>query len=193
MCVWNDEIRCRPLKITHTPHNGDADSTEDPQITKERERLIQKFGEKRLRRIIAKYQRRKREAEQRQREQWIRDQFRISSVCNKHAKHAHSSNDNDRTGLSADPHARTCAIQRNRAVPGSCSSAISATGSYRSTANSPSAPESTRRSPLPASRCVSTPAVASLTDLRTQDRGADSPNRRPARTPRGFYRESSRE
>ena len=85
MCVWDDGIRCRPLKITHTPHNGDADSTEDPQITKERERLIQKFGEKRLRRIIAKYQRRKREAEQRQREQWIRDQFRISSVCNKHA------------------------------------------------------------------------------------------------------------
>ena len=79
-----DEIRGRPLKITHTPHNGDADSTEDPQITKEHERLLQKFGEKRLRRIIAKYQRRKREAEQRRREQWIRDQFRISSVCNKH-------------------------------------------------------------------------------------------------------------
>lgn len=30
----------RPLKITHTPHNGDADENEDPKITKERERLI---------------------------------------------------------------------------------------------------------------------------------------------------------
>ena len=59
----SDALSRRPLKITHTPHNGDADSTEDPRITKERERLIQKFGEKRLRRIIAKYQRRKRDAE----------------------------------------------------------------------------------------------------------------------------------
>ena len=33
-------MMCRPLKITHTPHNGDVDENEDPKITKERERLI---------------------------------------------------------------------------------------------------------------------------------------------------------
>lgn len=30
----------RPLRITHTPHNDDADPNEDPIVTKERERLI---------------------------------------------------------------------------------------------------------------------------------------------------------
>ena len=46
ICIVNSVIlflnsmMYRPLRITHTPHNGDADENEDPKITKERERLI---------------------------------------------------------------------------------------------------------------------------------------------------------
>ena len=72
------------MRITHTPHKGDADPTEDPRITKERERLLSKYGEKRLRRLIARYEKKKKEKEMRQRELWLRDEFRLSYVFNKH-------------------------------------------------------------------------------------------------------------
>lgn len=65
----------RPLRITHTEQN------EDPAVTRERERLIKKFGAKRLKRIIRKYNQKKREMEMEKKERWLREQFRLSAVC----------------------------------------------------------------------------------------------------------------
>ena len=66
-----------PLRITHTPHNDDADPHEPPEVAKERERLIKKYGLKRLKRIIKRYHEKKRMAEQRRKEEWLRDEFRL--------------------------------------------------------------------------------------------------------------------
>lgn len=66
-----------PLRITHTPHNDDADPHEPPEVAKERERLIKKYGLKRLKRIIKRYHEKKRMAEQRRKEEWLREEFRI--------------------------------------------------------------------------------------------------------------------
>ena len=66
-----------PLRVTHTPHNGDADPHEDPAITRERERLIKKYGLKRLKRIIKKYHEKKKKIEQQKKEKWLRDEFRM--------------------------------------------------------------------------------------------------------------------
>lgn len=65
----------RPLRITHIEQN------EDPAVTRERERLIKKFGYKRLKRIIRKYNQKKKELEMQKKERWLREQFRLSIVC----------------------------------------------------------------------------------------------------------------
>lgn len=77
-------LTCSPLLVTHS-------FEEDPVVAKERERLLkvgvvlwnddQKFGAKRLRRIVKRYFAKKHEKELKEREAWLKEEFRLWIVC----------------------------------------------------------------------------------------------------------------
>lgn len=64
------KIITSPLRITHTEQN------EDPEVTQARERLLKKYGARRLKRLIKKYNKQKKDKEMRKKEAWLREQFR---------------------------------------------------------------------------------------------------------------------
>ena len=78
------EMHCSPLEVTHVEHI-------DPVVEKERERLIrvgmgigadaQKYGKKRLNRLIRRYFRKKEEMESRKRDAWLHEEFRRDCGC----------------------------------------------------------------------------------------------------------------
>ena len=61
---------CSPLRVTHTEQN------EDPEVIQARDRLLKKYGARRLKRLIKKYNQQKRDREMRKKEAWLREQFR---------------------------------------------------------------------------------------------------------------------
>ena len=77
-------MQCSPLEVTHVERI-------DPVVEKERERLIrvgmvmsadvQKYGKKRLNRLIRRYFRKKEEMESRKRDAWLHEEFRRDYVC----------------------------------------------------------------------------------------------------------------
>ena len=74
---------CSPLRVTHIEQN------EDPEVIQARDRLLKKYGERRLKRLIKKYNQQKRDREMRKKEAWLREQLLQLSSLRYFLKHEH--------------------------------------------------------------------------------------------------------